>query len=73
MGHPGAIHLRAYLIPYYDVMMDNVLKVAHNCRLCRPPGKLNHTTTPWQCISTGFVGPKDSVTAISYVLNVMCI
>ena len=28
MGHPGAIHLRAYLIPYYDVMMDNVLKVA---------------------------------------------
>ena len=79
MGHPGSSRFRAYLLPYYEISLNEILKVTNDCKICaevkpvffRPPlGKLIHATAPWQRISIDFVGPKASNTAKHYLFTV---
>ena len=80
MGHPGSSCLQAYLLPYHEISVNEILKVTNDCMICaevnprffQPPlGKLIHATAPWQRISIDFVGPKASNTANHYLFTVI--
>ena len=80
MGHPGASRLRAYLLPYHEISVNEILKVTNDCKICAgvkprffppPLRKLIHATSPWQQISIDFVGPKASNTANHYLFTVI--
>ena len=80
MGHPGSSPLQAYLLPYHEISVNEILKVTNDCKICaevkprffRPPlGKLIHATAPWQRISIDFIGPKASYTANHYLFTVI--
>ena len=60
MGHPGSSCLRAYLLPYHEISVNEILNMTNDCKICaevkprffRPPlGKLIHATVTWQRIS----------------------
>ena len=34
MGHPGASRLRAYLLPYHEISVNEILKVTNDCKIC---------------------------------------
>ena len=80
MGHHGFRLLRAYLLPYHAISVNEILKVTNDCKICAevkprffppPLGKLIHATAPWQWISVDFVGPKASNTANHYLFTVI--
>ena len=57
MGHPGSSRLRAYLLPYYEISVNEIVKVTNDCKICAevkpwlfppPLGKQIHATTPLQ-------------------------
>ena len=80
MDHPGSSRLRAYLLPYHEISVNEILKVTNGCKICAevelrffppPLGKLIHATAPWQRISIDFVGPKASNTANHYLFTII--
>ena len=34
MGHPGSSRLRAHLLPYHEISVNEILKVTNDCKIC---------------------------------------
>ena len=34
MGLPGSSRLRAYLLPYHEILVNEILKVTNDCKIC---------------------------------------
>ncbi len=34
MGHPGSSNLRAYLLPYQEISVNDILNMTNDCKIC---------------------------------------
>ena len=48
MGHPGSSRLRAHLLPYHEISVNEILKVTNDCTICPEVKHPVLTTSTWK-------------------------